>query len=252
MRSSSLTFEALLARLQDAETAGVAAYQAVRALRASGLARPEDFQAYDRLRADLFAVQADVVSKVIAAVGAVEPDLVSMIPTPMPLPQVDATHAGDAPGLGNPAFLIAAVLIGLLELAALAWLLNELVTVAASTYEAITRVNVRARQYQDLLRARQAAYAACLSARGDSAACAAEARGLVETPADAGLEVQDQTGQRTSWAPVILGGLALLGLGGLGWMVFRRVRAPRTVRGLGAPRRVADLDGSKSRYNLEV
>jgi len=247
-----MSFGALLEQLQAAEGAGVAAYQAVRALRAAGLARPSDFTAYDRLRADLFATQAYVVGQVSSMIATVDPDLVSRIPTPKPLPQVDMTHAGDAVGLGNPAFLIAAALIGLLELAALTWILSEIITVGLATYESVTRVKVRAQQYQNLLQARQAAYTACVQARGTTEGCILEAQGLTPTPEDAGLTVGDRGRERTSWAPVIVGGLALLGLGGLGWYIFRRVRAPRTVRGLGAPRRVADLDGSKSRYNLEV
>ena len=244
-----VTWRGLFELLGASERAAIAAHAAVFQLHRQGIATPQDDVAYDRIRADLYAAQVAIIVSVRQAVAQVDDNLVERVPLPLPLPAADMPGGA---GLGNPAVLIAGVLIALFEIAAIAWLLNETAHMAFTTWEQLQRIDARAQQYAALLAARQQAYAACVAAGTLEATCAQRAVSLVPTPEDAGLAVELNASPGTSWTPVLVGGGALLGLGVLGWWFFGRKAPAPTMRGLGAPHRVLDLDGSKSRYNLEV
>ena len=248
------TFGQLLEELKQTEITAVGMYHDVRLMRAEGIATSADFATYDQLRHTLFAAQTSLVGMARVLVASAAPPLVDQLPQPKMLPAVNASTAGSAPGLGNPAFLIAAVIIGLLTVAAILWLFDEIVTNSLEILGMMQRVRARAAQYRQLLQARQAAYAACLGSGAGPDACAAHAVDIAPTPGDANLPIREANPTRPS-SKFWWGAGSVVALGLLGWWAWARYapKAPSAgVRGLGAPHRVQDLDGSKSRYNLEV
>lgn len=267
------TLQQVFDQLTAAENEGQAAYQLLLAARRGRFDRPVDYAIYTKLQDELFRAQTQIIATVARIAGPLEPALGAMLPTPTPLPSLTwkSAHAAQrdaAPGvngLGALGFLpVVAGIIAVLAALGLLYLLSDEIEGMLNDLAVIFVARARAAQQSELLAARKTAFEACIARGGGSSSCLDEVERLVPTPAAAGTEINGPNGGTSSplrtamW--VGFGGVVLVALG---YGVLTVFGSGRGLRGLGysgvsvrspgrLPASVGDLDGSKSRYYLEV
>lgn len=164
-----------------------------------------------------------------------------------------AAGAPAAAILANPFFWVAAVLVVIAGLAVLAYALYGAAEAIASIVVTVTQGSM----FRTLAERRVQTYQACLDNGGARAECLTAAQLVVPTPEEAGVDPTspyDANGYRwvfwTLAATAAGAGLFLFFRSDLGKAVV--AKGATNLRGLGAPTRVYDLDGSQSTYNLEI
>lgn len=269
------TLQDFLDQLGAAETDAQRAYEKLVLLRRDGLDRREDYIIYRKLQDEMYRAQIAVLSVVRTIAGPLAPAIASQLPVPTPLPSLtwESRHASQVrqgvAGMAGLGFLpiVAAVVAALIALG-LAYLLSDEIEAIFEDLATVVLARGRAAQQTQLIEERRRAFDACLAAGGSRSSCTSEAAALVPTPTEAGTEMPDLPGSGGGSSPlrtllwVGLGVVVLTGLGaGLiyafggrssgyyGMGGYRNV--PHRATGK-LPARVADLDGSKSRYFLEV
>jgi hypothetical protein len=260
----AITFEALITKLTASETSLQQSAQGLERLQALGLDQPADYQAYDKARGGVFQAQVAAYALTVAILNAVPGGsvLVSQLPVPQMAPALSydegrtarnyaqATQGAEAgvQGLAGYQVLIgAAILIVVAGAATVAAIV--LPTAIKETANVILAVfdTYRFRQMLD-------ARLACINAGNDVATC----RQLITEPPPLSRPPGGNGAGQPGWVWAAFGGLGVVITGGLLWYLYERDQRrtggedEQSLWGLGAPRRVTDLDGSKSQYNLEI
>lgn len=274
-----VSLQDMLTQLEQAELRASEAYDKLRSARRDRIDRRSDYVVYTKLQDELFRAQAVVVEVIRRVAGPLAPTIGSMLPVPRPLPALtwESAHAAQTDaralrgGLGVAPLLIVGGIIAVLVALGLMYLLSDEIGDMVDELSTVLLARARAEQQTELLAARRSAMAACIARGGSQDECMREAAALAPTPREAGTEVPEPPSRRGSSA---LSTLMWVGVGtvvvfGLGTGLYFAVARPRRygpgyygmggvfnnvrVRSTGAlPARVADLDGRKSRFFLEV
>lgn len=223
-------------------------------MRASGIAKPSDYQTYAVARENMYRTHRRY-HRLLSRVFATFPDTLGQLPPPRYAPKISATAPTPASvsgllGLGNPAagaagaaaaaaglgpwmmagivLIILVALVAVIAIVISGELLGEVVrdTVLGTKTLAITH---------EMWERRERHVADCTSAGNPSAACSQEAAALYPPPPN----VLRNIPADTSWIPWVVGGAVTLGvLGFTVWAVNKYMGGGRTpaLAGASAPR----------------
>lgn len=159
---------------------------------------------------------------------------------------------------------IAIVILSLLASLAIAYILGEVLINVTQELSGVFIAQARARQFRDLAETRLAAYRECIANGGTAESCGVVATETVPTPRESGTETPEPGAlDPTPWVLLGVGGTVLaLAAGAAFWFYRKSTRLlPSGTAGVGSvpvrnvaalPAHAPDLDGSKSRYNLEI
>lgn len=263
--------EQFLAQLELAETEARNGFNKLVAAADSFIDRREDYLIYAELQNSIYKAELSAIRLVVAVAGPVNGALLLPLlepPMPMPLLTWGERHASQLRGLGvAPALAIAGVIASALAALGLLYLYSEEISHIVDDLTTVYVARARAAQQTELIEARRSAFEACLGRGGDAETCRAEVVDLVPTPRAAGTDIDGPGERRPGWTAGQIG-LAVAGVvvvvaigGGLFFVAREGMRggggfagySDVPVRKVGPlPRRVADLDSTQSRYNLEV
>lgn len=262
----------LLRMLSRGEESALAAREALRQLRDAGMATEVDFVRFDKLRADLLQAQLGAYRIVVGALQVVQPALIAQVPMPRPLEGLSRTPRTNpgTRGLGTDPVTIsisgttfALGVLALIAAAGVTFILARALIEVSQEVAGVMVAQARADQYKALVDGRLEVYRRCIEAGGDPTTCSGNAQAAVPTPHDSGTETPvPGTQDPLPW--VGLGATTALGVVALSGAVYFRGRVRRMsagTAGVGSvplrsvarlPQSAPDLDGSKSRYNLEI
>lgn len=265
------TLQGLLDQLELAEREGQAAYDKLLVARRYLYDRPIDYVIYRKLQDELLRAQMSVIIGVSRMAGPLAGEVAALLPRPTPLPTL--TYSGQArqqtgtagvSGLRGLGFLpVVAGILAVLATLGLLYLLSDEIEAMVSDLSAVLLARARAAQQSELVEARRTAFEACRARGGAGEACLEEAERLVPTPAEAGTEINGPGDRNNSLRMLAIGGTALVVMTALGYGALKIMSTSRRgmyglgyagvpVRSVSGAARAADLDGSKSRYYLEV
>jgi hypothetical protein len=266
------TLQELLDALQRGEEEAQQALRALLQLRARGIDQPGDYVRYNKLCSDLLGAQMQVYAVCRQILEPVSSEAVRRLPFPTPLPSLSYDReasaraaSGGLRGLGEPitistgagiALAVAAVIIAL----GITYILAQVIISVAQEVAGVFIARARAQQFRDLCNARLEVYNQCLASGGSALDCAEAAGAAIPTPRESGTETPLPGAlDPTPWVLIgVAGTLLVLVGGGLFWFYRKAQRAGigrvpvRQVASLPSVQRVGDLDGNKSKYNLEI
>lgn len=263
------TLEQFMEQLGLAETAAVNAYRKLVRMAEIRLDKQSDYIIYGQLTNAVYKAQLSAIGLVAAIVrsaGGVAAEALFLgtvtFPTPLPMLTWASRHASQPAGVNGLGWLpLAAGVLAVLGAMGLMYLYSEEIANILDDLTTVYVARARAAQQTELLEARRVAFESCMAAGGgDRPACVAESVALNPEGVDPGAPSGGGNGNSNMLGYLAIGGVVLAGLVGGLYFVFRSSsgRSFRGYSGISAqrinrlPARAPDVDGSKSRYNLEV